>query len=165
MIDILLFVLFFALSYFLVMHINVKIKTDKYNKRNNLNVSTKDYSFEELFSKFNFLKAKDNFLSKQGYPLNLNAISYYLIKVSLTFILFTAGIINYNSLPISIVFALIGYFLIDFYLMLNKKERDSERCVDLLNVVDELSLRLESFIVIVELFLFGISFGLYLFIV
>lgn len=144
MIQIISFVLFFILSYLIVTNINIKLKTDKYKKRNNLNLSTKEYSFKELFSKYNFLKAKDNFLSKQGYPLNLNVISYYLIKVSLTFILSLAGIVNYKSIPISIIFGIIGYFFIDFYIMLHKKERDSEICVDLLNVVDSISLQLSA---------------------
>lgn len=144
MIDILLFVLFFILSYFIVLNFYVRFQTDKYNKRNNLIIYTKDHSFNKLFSKFNFLKAKENFLSKQGYPLNLNASSYYLIKVGLMFLLFVAGILNYNSVLIAILFGLIGYLLIDFYLFLNKKERDSEICVDLLNVIDSISLQLSA---------------------
>ena len=69
--------------YYSVCCIDTKNKADKYKKKNNLNVSTKDYFFKDFFQKINFLNSKDAYLSKQGYPLNLNVYSYYCFKISL----------------------------------------------------------------------------------
>lgn len=144
MIDILLFVLIFILSYLVIIKLIIARKSDKYKKRNNLFITTKEYSFKELFSKINFLKAKDNFLSKQGYPLNLNVISYFVLKIFLGMLLLLAGLVNYHSVLVATILALIGYFFIDIYIFANKKTRDNEICVDLLNVVDSISLQLSA---------------------
>lgn len=144
MINILLFILLFVLSYFLVNHFNIAFLSRQYQKRANSFSATKEYSFKELFSKYNFLKAKDDFLSKQGYPLNLNAISYYFIKLFLCVFLFLIARINYNSMLVGALFGLIGFFFIDIYIYLHKKSRDSEICVDLLNIVDSISLQLSA---------------------
>lgn len=144
MINILLYILFFILSYLIASKIIISLKSDKYKKRNSLNYTTNEYSLKELFSKFNFLKTKENFLSKQGYPLKLNAISYYILKVSFALLLFLAGSINYHSVYIALVFFIIGYYFIDAYILINKKSRDSEICIDLLNVVNSISLQLSA---------------------
>lgn len=144
MIDVLLYILFFILSYMLANKIIIFLKSDKYKKRNNLNYTTNEYSLKELFSKFNFLKTKENFLSKQGYPLKLNAISYYVLKMSLGLLLFWAGSINYHSIFVAIIFFIIGYIFIDIYILANKKTRDSEICVDLLNVINSICLQLSA---------------------
>lgn len=144
MINILLYILFFILSYLIASKIIISLKSDKYKKRNNLSYTTNEYSLKELFSKFNFLKTKENFLSKQGYPLRLNAISYYILKVSFALLLFLAGSINYHSVYIALVFFIIGYYFIDAYILINKKSRDSEICIDLLNVVNSISLQLSA---------------------
>lgn len=144
MIDILLYILFFILSYMLANKIIIFLKSDKYKKRNNLSYVTKDYSLKKLFSKFNFLKIKEDFLSKQGYPLKLNAISYYVLKMSLGLLLFWAGSINYHSIFVAIIFFIIGYIFIDIYILANKKTRDSEICVDLLNVINSICLQLSA---------------------
>ena len=144
MIDMLLYILFFILSYLISNKIIISLKSDKYKKRNNLSYTTNDYSLKKLFSKFNFLKTKENFLSKQGYPLKLNAISYYALKVSFGLLLFLAGSINYHSVYIATVFFIVGYYFIDAYILINKKSRDSEICIDLLNVVNSISLQLSA---------------------
>lgn len=143
-INILLFVLFFVLIYLLLDKYDISRKSGKYKKRNNPYFVTKENSINIFFQKINFIRAKDNFLSKQGYPLNLNAISYYLLKFSLTFLLFFGAVVNYNSIIIGLVLGALGYFCIDFYIILNKKTRDNEICADLLNVVDSISLQLSS---------------------
>jgi hypothetical protein len=71
-----LFVLLFILIYYAVCCIDIKNKANKYKKKNNLNVSTKDYFLKDFFQKINFLNSKDAYLSKQGYPLNLNVYSF-----------------------------------------------------------------------------------------
>lgn len=144
MINILLYILLVVLSFLIASKILVSLKSDKYKKRNNLIYVTKDYSLKELFSKFNFLKTKENFLSKQGYPLNLNAISYYLLKVFLALLLFIAASINYKSVFIAITFSIASYFFIDIYILANKKSRNSEICIDLLNVIDSICLQLSA---------------------
>lgn len=144
MLNILLFVFLFILSYLLFNKFIISIKSDRYKKRNNLETTTKDYSFKKLFSRFIFLGSKDSYLSKQGYPLNLNAISYYFLKISLAIILFLASLINYNSLVLAILLGSIGFIFIDIYIFAHKKTRDGEICVDLLNVVDSMSLQLSA---------------------
>lgn len=144
MIHVIFFSLLFAVIYLLLERVLTSVKSNKYRKRTNQIAITKDYSFEKLFSRFNFLKAKDNFLSKQGYPLHLNVISYYFAKILLGMFLFLAASVNYGSFVMAVIFALLGYFVIDIYIILNKKTRDNEICVDLLNVVDSMSLQLSA---------------------
>ena len=144
MINVLLFISLFTTCYLIANRLLIAIKSDKYKKRTSLIVPTKEYSFKKLFSKYNFLKAKDDFLSKQGYPLNLNVISYYAIKISLALLLFFAGSINYKSIIIAVLLATLGYFFIDIYILVNRKSRNNEICADLLNVVDSMSLQLSA---------------------
>ena len=144
LIDILLFVLLFCLSYFLVYYINVFQKSDKYKKRNNIQNPTKENSLKNFFSKINFINSKENFLSKQGYPLNLNAISYYFIKIFLALILLWAGVVNYKSFLLGVILGIFGFFALDIYVLLNKRTRNNEICVDLLNVVDSVILQLSA---------------------
>jgi Flp pilus assembly protein TadB len=53
-------------------------------------------------------------------------------------------LLNYPSSIIPIIFLIIGYFFTDFYILLNKKSRDNEICLDLLNVVDSICLQLSA---------------------
>lgn len=144
MIDILLFVLLFCLSYFLVYHINISKKSDAYKKRNNIQFPTKEDSLKNFFSKINFINSKENFLSKQGYPLKLNAISYYFIKIFLPVLLLYAGLTNYNSTLISVLLGIFGFFVVDVYISLHKKTRNTEICVDLQNIVDSIILQMSA---------------------
>ncbi len=144
MINFIYFVLLLFLVYLIVSNLTIKSKAEKYKKRNNYLNLTKDISFQEFLSKINFLKTKDDFLSKQGYPLKLNAISYYVLKSFLTVLLFIAGVSNYHSLIIAIILGVVGFTFLDVYILINKKNRDSEICVDLLNVVDSISLQLSA---------------------
>ena len=144
MIDVLLFVSIFVLTYLLIYQINVFIQSDYYKKRNNVKVSTKENSLKNFFSKINFLNSKENFLSKQGYPLKLNSISYFLVKMFLALLFLFAGTINYNSNLLGIILAILGYFSVDLYIFLYRKNRNSEICVDLLNVVDSIILQLSA---------------------
>ncbi len=115
-----------------------KIKNKKY--KNN----SKDVKLKNFISKINFLKTKDLFLKKQGYPLRLDSIRYYVLKIALALIFLTAGIKNYDSIIFSIILSLIGYYFIDFYILVNKKSRDLEICDDLYGVVNSVSLQLSS---------------------
>lgn len=146
MLNHLLLILFFILSFFIVQKYMVKKEADKYKKENRLKFLSNEKSFKKLLIKFNFLKAKDEFLSKQGYPLKLNIITYYLSKMILACIFMFAASVNYSSVFIKVVFLFIGYFLIDIYILLNKKSRDNEICTDLLNVVNSISLQLSAHI-------------------
>jgi Flp pilus assembly protein TadB len=55
-----------------------------------------------------------------------------------------ASVKNYDSITISIILSLIGYFFIDAYILINKKSRDSEICEDLYNVVNSICLQLSA---------------------
>lgn len=144
MIDILLFVSIFILSYFFICQINVFIQSDLYKKRNNVKVSTKENPLKNFFSKINFLNSKENFLSKQGCPLKLNSISYFFVKIFLALLLLFAAVVNYNSVLLGIILASCGYFSVDLYVFLYRKNRNSEICVDMLNVVDSIILQLSA---------------------
>ena len=144
MIDILLFISLFILTYLAVYQIYISIQSDNYKKRNNIKFSTKENSLKNFFSKFNFISSKENFLSKQGYPLNLNAISYYFIKTFLAVLLLFAGSVNYDSVVTGSIFAILGFFCVDLYIFLYAKNRNSEICVDLLNIVDSIVLQLSA---------------------
>lgn len=144
MIDMLLFVSIFILSYLLISYMNILIQSDNYKKRNSIKVSTKENPLKNFFSKINFISSKENFLSKQGYPLKLNSISYYFIKIFLTLLLLIAGFVNYNSAGLGIILAIFGYFSVDVYIFLYRKNRNSEICIDLLNVVDSIILQMSA---------------------
>ena len=146
MINCLLFVLLFLISYLIVKDINIRIQVDRFKKRNNTLVVAKENSFKKLFSKINFIKTKENYLFLQGYPLNLNAISYYSIKIIMLLIFSFAGLLNYNSYLAMIIWGLVGYYFLDLYISLNKKSRDNEICTDLLNVTDSICLQLSSYV-------------------
>lgn len=146
MINCLLFVLFFVLSYLLVHSVSIKHQVDKFKKRNYIQVVAKENSIKKLFSKINFIKTKENFLYSQGYPLKLNGITYYITKVALTLLLSLAGLINYHSYYAMFVLGLVGFFFLDIYIMAHKKTRDSEVCTDLLAITDSLSLQLASYV-------------------
>lgn len=146
MINCLLFVLFFVLSYLLVHSVSIKHQVDKFKKRNYIQVVAKENSIKKLFSKINFIKTKENFLYSQGYPLKLNGITYYITKVALTLLLSLAGLINYHSYYAMLVLGLVGFFFLDIYIMAHKKTRDSEVCTDLLAITDSLSLQLASYV-------------------
>lgn len=145
-----LLVLIFVLSYYVILCLNIKRRSDKYKKKNNLIVSIKDYSFNDFFQKINFLNSKEAFLSKQGYPLKLNVYSYYAIKIFLALLLLFAGMINYESTILGIVLSAFGYFSVDIYILINKKTRDGEICVDLMNVVNSICLELSADITLKE---------------
>ena len=150
MINCLLFVLLFLISYLIVKDINIRIQVDRFKKRNNTLVVAKENSFKKLFSKINFIKTKENYLFLQGYPLNLNAISYYSIKIIMLLIFSFAGLLNYNSYLAMIILGLVGYYFLDLYISLNKKSRDNEICTDLLNVTDSICLQLSSYVPLKE---------------
>lgn len=144
MINYLLFCLLFVISVIVIDQVMIKWKVDKYKKKNIKKLRTKENFFKHFISKIDFIKTKDDFLSKQGYPLNLNVISYYVLKITLALVFFIAGTINYNSNFVAILFCIAGYFLIDIYIYANKKSRDSEICTDLMHVTDSISLQLSA---------------------
>lgn len=146
MINCLLFVLFFVLSYLLVHSVSIKHQVDKFKKRNYIQIVAKENSIKKLFSKINFIKTKENFLYSQGYPLKLNGITYYITKIALTLLLSLAGLINYHSYYAMFVLGLVGFFFLDIYIMAHKKTRDSEVCTDLLSITNSLSLQLASYV-------------------
>jgi len=139
----LLLFLIFISSYLAINYISFKNSLNRFKNKSNF-FQTKDFKFKKLISKINFLKTKDLFLIKQGNPLKLDVIRYYLFKIILCLTFLCAGLINYNSKLISIIIALLGYFFIDFYIILNKKSRDNEICNDLLKVVNSISLQLSA---------------------
>ena len=146
MINCLLFILFFILSYLLIEYYYIYIQVDKFKKRNSFQSSAKENSIKILFSKINFIKTKENFLFLQGYPLKLNGITYYIVKIIMTLIFGIIGLINYNSYFVMFVLGLVGFSFIDIYIMINKKSRDNDICTDLLSVTDSLCLQLSSYV-------------------
>lgn len=144
MINFLLLALLFVISFLLAQKYLINIKAERYRKKNAERLKTNENLFKHFFSKFNFIKTKDDFLSKQGYPLNLNVISYYAMKIMLATVFFVASLVNYRSIIVEALFFCIGYFLIDVYIILRRKERDGEICDDLLRVINSINLQVSS---------------------
>lgn len=142
--DVILFVLIFFICYLCTVRWYTKSKLSKFQKGSSTKFKTKDFKFKNFISNINFLKTKELFLSKQGYPLKLDSIRYYFFKVMLFLIFLIAGLQNYDSIIISIIFSLIGYFFIDIYIYLNKRSRDVSICNDLYNVTNSLCLQLSA---------------------
>lgn len=146
MLNCVLFVLIFVIVYLFVYEYLVKQQVDNFKKRSSVYEVAKENSFKKLFSKFNFIKTKENYLFLQGYPLKLNGITYYIFKILLASVFLLSGLVNYNLFWVAIFFAGIGYMIIDFYIAINKKSRDSEICEDLLNVTNSIALELSSYV-------------------
>ena len=144
MINLLLQILFLIISYIILKDIFVQKQIDNYKKKNKLKIIPKEKFSKNILKKSNFLNSKDKLLSKQGYPLNLNAVTYYIAKILLASIFFLSASFNYNSVLLSIILPIIGYFLIDMYIFINKKTRESAICEDLLNVTNSISLQLSA---------------------
>ena len=105
-----LLLLIFITCFLITDRLSIKFQFDKYkNKSNNL-FQTKEIQFKNFISKINFIKTKEIFLSKQGYPLKLDVIRYYFIKLILFLLFFIVGIINYNSLIYAAFLACCAYF-------------------------------------------------------
>ena len=124
--------------------LSVLIKSNKYKKRSIYIQKTKESFLKNFISKFNFIKTKEIFLSKQGNPFKLNSIKYYILKICLAAIMFFGGLVNYDSIFYAILFANVGYFIIDIFILIMKKKRDTEICNDILNVADSINLQLSA---------------------
>lgn len=144
MLNYILLLLIFVSCYLLVNRLDVKLQLDKYKNKSNSLIQTKEIQFKNFISKINFIKTKEIFLSKQGYPLKLDSIRYYFIKIMLASLFFLAGCINYNSYFYAIILALMGFFIIDLYILLHQKNRNSEVCNDLYNVTNSICLQLSA---------------------
>ena len=144
MLKYILLLLIFASCYLLVNRFDVKLQLDKYKNKSNSLIQTKEIQFKNFISKINFIKTKEIFLSKQGYPLKLDSIRYYSLKIILASLFFLAGCINYNSIFYAIILALMGFFVIDIYILLHQKNRNSEVCNDLYNVTNSICLQLSA---------------------
>jgi Flp pilus assembly protein TadB len=141
---VLLFLLIFVACYIFVVRYYTKHELKKYKTGNKFRFKTKEFSFKDFISKHNFLKTKDLFLSKQGNPLRLDSIRYYLLKISLTIILIIAGIKNFSSFYVAVLLGLLGFFFLDIYIYFHKKSRDLVICSDLYNVINSLYLQLSA---------------------
>lgn len=115
---------------------------EKYKNKSNSFIQTKETQFKNFISKINFIKTKEIFLSKQGYPLKLDVIRYYFLKLLLSFMFLMIGMINYHSIIFASIMAFLAWSLIDIYIFMNKKSRDTEICNDLLNVINSICLQL-----------------------
>ena len=146
MLEIILLLLIFVCCYLLINRVMIKWQLDKYKNKSKSLFQTKEVRFKKFFSKFNFIKTKETFLSKQGYPLKLDSIRYYMLKLMLVVIFFTAASVNYKSIIMAILLAILGYFFIVFYIAFYKKSRDSEICNDILNIANSVCLQLSSHI-------------------
>ncbi len=144
MINYLLLALLFVISFLFAQNFIIHLEAERYKKKNIRRSKTNENLFKHFISKYNFIRTKENFLSKQGYPLNLNIVSYFSLKLVLAMLFFVAGLLNYKSWLFAIVFALIGYFFIDVYIAIRKKSRDSEICADLMNVTRSIYLQVSA---------------------
>ncbi len=138
------FLLLFVICYLSLSRCYTKRELSKYQKGSSTKYKTKDSKFKNFISKINFLKTKELFLSKQGYPLRLDSIRYYLFKVLLATLFLVASLRNYDSIIFSTILSLIGFFFIDFYILVNKRTRDAEICNDLYNVVNSICIQLSA---------------------
>ncbi len=139
-----LLLLIFVSCYLIVRRLSIKTQLDKYKNKSNSLLQTKEIQFKNFISKINFIKTKEIFLSKQGYPLKLDVIRYYAVKVGLSFTLLSAGIVNYHSVFMAVILAIFGYYFVDIYIQLNQKNRDAEIGGDVLNIINSICLQLEA---------------------
>lgn len=142
----LLLLLIFVSCFLTVNLFNIKTQLNKYKNKSKSFFQTKEIQFKNFISKINFIKTKEVFLSKQGNPLKLDVIRYYLLKIFLAVLFFVAGVINYKSILYAVILSLCGYFIIDLYIAINRRSRDSEICNDILNVINSICLQLSAHI-------------------
>ena len=144
MIKYILLLLIFISCYLVAERIVLKFQFDKYKNKSNTLFQTKEVQFKNFISKINFVKTKEIFLSKQGYPLNLDVVRYYVVKLSLFCVFLIIGSINYNSFFGGLTLAIACYFVIDAYIAIYKSNRDSEICEDLLNIINSVCLQVSA---------------------
>ena len=144
MIKYVLLLLIFVSCYLAINRLNLKFQFQKYKNKSNSLFQTKEVQFKNFISKINFIKTKEIFLFKQGYPLKLDVIRYYFLKLLLTVLFFSIALINYQSLLYAVILAVIAYSILDVYILINKKNRDQEICNDLLNVINSICLQLAA---------------------
>lgn len=144
MINKILLLCIFISCLLLVSILSIIIESNRYKKRSFNIQKTKESILKHFISKFNFIKTKETFLSKQGNPFNLNSIKYYVVKILLATVMFVGGFVNYESLFYALLFACVGYFVIDVFILIMKKKRDTEICNDILNVTDSINLQLSA---------------------
>ncbi len=142
--NIVFMLLLLLICYLSVTRWYTKKELSKYQIKDYAKYKTKDVKLKNFISKINYLKTKELFLKKQGYPLRLDSLRYYLFKIILATLFFYAGIKNYDSIIISIILSLIGFFFIDAYIAMNKKSRDAQICEDLYNVTNSICLQLSA---------------------
>ena len=144
MLKYILLLLIFVCCYLVVNRLNVKFQFEKYKNKSNSLFQTKEIQFKDFISKINFIKTKETFLFKQGYPLKLDVIRYYFLKILLAIVFFCIALINYKSLFYAIILSFVAYFILDAYIFINKKSRDQEICNDLLNIINSICLQLAA---------------------
>ena len=144
MIKYVLLLLIFVSCYLAINRLNVKFQFQKYKNKSNSLFQTKEVQFKNFISKINFIKTKEIFLFKQGYPLKLDVIRYYFFKILLTVTFFLVALINYQSLMYAVILAVIAFFILDAYILISKKNRDQEICNDLLNIINSICLQLAA---------------------
>ena len=144
MIKYVLLLLIFISCFLILDRVNLKLQFNKYKNKSNSLIQTKEIQFKNFISKINFIKTKEIFLSKQGYPLNLDVIRYYSLKIFLLLTFLIVGFINYGSVTYAILLGISAYFLIDIYISINKKSRDTEICNDLFNIINSVCLQLAA---------------------
>ncbi len=144
MVNKLLLMLLFILSFLFVDRYFKKRDAEKFKRKNNQLVISNDDYFKKVLKKFLFLKSKDEFLSKQGYPLKLNAVTYYSVKLILVILFVISSKNNYDSFLATLFFGVIAYFILDLFILIRKQSRDYEICYDLLNVCNSISLQLSA---------------------
>lgn len=133
------------LCYFLILKLNAKLKKKIYET---MNIRTKGSARREKDKEENYnsklLRKYNDILRKQGYPLGLNAYGYFTAKSCLFLLCFAAGLRNYQSIWAAAVIGLLGFFIIDIYIYLNKFIRNNAINNDLLNAVDGLRLQMSA---------------------
>ncbi len=143
-VQILLFSLFFVLSFLVLEEFSKKRSAINFKKKNNPLLVPNDDKFQKILKKYHFLKSKEEFLSKQGNPLHFNSVSYYTVKVAFAGTFFVTSRVNFDSVLMTTFLTLLGYYFVDGYIYLNKKARDAAICTDLMQVSNSISLQLSA---------------------
>ncbi len=89
----------FALLLVLISYLTVsrwykKKQLNKYQRKKAVKQKTNDTNLKNFISKINFLRTKELFLLKQGYPLRLDSVRYYLFKIILAVLFMYASVKN-----------------------------------------------------------------------
>ena len=136
-------IIFIALSlliYNLISYSQVKKKQKAILQSNNIYLSKNKKNFVSLY--INKIESK---LFNLGYPYKLNTKKYIVFKYVLPIVIFIIGVLNYNSIKISLILFLISFFTPNYLIYSYTKDEKNILINEIKNLTNSIVLSLSAY--------------------